>query len=156
MSRVGASAGHWLLTGVPCCTPLLRGTPGMCTPPHLPPPAACPPAGDDGASDASEAEEPRLSVPCAMVMLSCITFVVATASEFLTGSIEEVADTLNVSQGFIGMIVLPIAGNACEHITAVVVRGPAAWAPAGATPAAEGRWGAGRKPARCPQPCTVR
>lgn len=39
----------------------------------------------------------------------------------LTGSIVEVSKSTGVSQAFLGMIVLPIAGNACEHITAVVV-----------------------------------
>lgn len=40
---------------------------------------------------------------------------------FLTGSIEDVSSETKLSQAFLGMIVLPIAGNACEHITAVVV-----------------------------------
>lgn len=40
---------------------------------------------------------------------------------FLTGSIEEVSKNYGISQSFLGLIVLPIAGNACEHITAVFV-----------------------------------
>ena len=40
---------------------------------------------------------------------------------FLTGSIEEVSEGTGVNRSFLGLIVLPIAGNACEHITAVVV-----------------------------------
>jgi Ca2+/Na+ antiporter len=40
---------------------------------------------------------------------------------FLTGSIEEVSKDYGISQSFLGLIVLPIAGNACEHITAVFV-----------------------------------
>ena len=40
---------------------------------------------------------------------------------FLTGSIEEVSEGTGVNRAFLGLIVLPIAGNACEHITAVVV-----------------------------------
>ena len=40
---------------------------------------------------------------------------------FLTGSIEEVSKSYGISQSFLGLIVLPIAGNACEHITAVFV-----------------------------------
>lgn len=42
-------------------------------------------------------------------------------AEFLTGSIEEVSVTTGLGQAFLGMIVLPIAGNACEHMTAVIV-----------------------------------
>jgi hypothetical protein len=36
---------------------------------------------------------------------------------FLTGSIEEFSHKTGISQAFVGMIILPIAGNACEHIT---------------------------------------
>jgi Ca2+/H+ antiporter len=35
----------------------------------------------------------------------------------LTGAIEEVSRTSGINQAFLGLIVLPIAGNACEHIT---------------------------------------
>ncbi len=40
---------------------------------------------------------------------------------FLTGSIEDVSKSTGLGDAFLGMIVLPIAGNACEHITAVIV-----------------------------------
>ncbi len=40
---------------------------------------------------------------------------------FLTGALEAVADKSGLGQAFLGLIVLPIAGNACEHITAVFV-----------------------------------
>jgi len=40
---------------------------------------------------------------------------------FLTGALEETSKDTGVSTAFLSFIVLPIAGNACEHITAVVV-----------------------------------
>jgi Ca2+:H+ antiporter len=40
---------------------------------------------------------------------------------FLTASIEEFTRVTGLSQQFVGIIILPIAGNACEHITAVIV-----------------------------------
>ena len=40
---------------------------------------------------------------------------------FLTGALEDVAKSSGISEEFLGLIVLPIAGNACEHITAVFV-----------------------------------
>lgn len=43
------------------------------------------------------------------------------AARYLCGSIEEFSSHTGLSQAFLGIIVLPIAGNACEHITAVVV-----------------------------------
>ena len=40
---------------------------------------------------------------------------------FLTGALNDVAEKSGLSQAFLGLIILPIAGNACEHITAVFV-----------------------------------
>ena len=40
---------------------------------------------------------------------------------FLTGALEEVSKASGLNQRFLGLIVLPIAGNACEHITACFV-----------------------------------
>jgi calcium/proton exchanger cax len=68
-----------------------------------------------------EAEEPMLTLTAAILWLTGITVLVAVSSEYLTGSIEEVSHTWGLSQSFLGFIILPIAGNACEHITAVFV-----------------------------------
>ena len=40
---------------------------------------------------------------------------------FLTGALEDVSKASGLNQRFLGLIVLPIAGNACEHITACFV-----------------------------------
>ena len=40
---------------------------------------------------------------------------------FLTGALEDVSKASGLNQSFLGLIVLPIAGNACEHITACFV-----------------------------------
>lgn len=66
-------------------------------------------------------EEPALTLTAAILWLGGITVLVAILSEYLTGSIEEVSSAWNLSRSFLGFIVLPIAGNACEHITAVFV-----------------------------------
>lgn len=66
-------------------------------------------------------DHPSLSLFGALGMLGGITIIVAICSEFLTGAIEEVSKTSGLSEEFLGLIVLPIAGNACEHITAVFV-----------------------------------
>ena len=50
-----------------------------------------------------------------------VDLIVCDLHRFLTGSIEEVSKGTGVNRAFLGLIVLPIAGNACEHITAVVV-----------------------------------
>lgn len=41
----------------------------------------------------------------------------AAAAEYLTGAIEAVSESSGINQAFLGLIVLPIAGNAAEHIT---------------------------------------
>uniref|UniRef100_A0A061RX77 Vacuolar cation/proton exchanger n=1 Tax=Tetraselmis sp. GSL018 TaxID=582737 RepID=A0A061RX77_9CHLO len=78
-------------------------------------------AAEEG-DEEEEEEVPSLSVSGGFLLLGVITVVVAFMSEFLTGSIEEVSQQVPwLNQGFLGMILLPIAGNACEHITAVLV-----------------------------------
>jgi Ca2+:H+ antiporter len=42
-------------------------------------------------------------------------------SELLVHAIDGVTSTLGLSQTFLGLIVIPIIGNAAEHATAVVV-----------------------------------
>eukprot|EP00798_Chlamydomonas_sp_ICE-L_P000148 gene148-1671_t len=72
-------------------------------------------------SEDDEGEEANLSLVCALTSLTVITIIVSIASELLTGSIEEVSLHTGLGEAFLGMIVLPIAGNACEHVTAVMV-----------------------------------
>ena len=74
--------------------------------------------GDD---DEGQEHVPRLSLSCAIFSLSIITILVAICSEFLTGAIEAVSASSGINEAFLGLIVLPIAGNAAEHITAVFV-----------------------------------
>ncbi|KAG2499475.1 hypothetical protein HYH03_002422 [Edaphochlamys debaryana] len=78
-----------------------------------------PEAGSDGV--VAEAQEPMLTLGTSMVMLTIITLVVAVASEFLTSSLEEFSKSSGLGEAFLGTIILPIAGNACEHMTAVIV-----------------------------------
>ncbi|KAK9852807.1 hypothetical protein WJX84_009290 [Apatococcus fuscideae] len=66
-------------------------------------------------------EAPCLSLSGAIGGLAVITVIVAVCSEFLTGALEDVSKQSGLNQAFLGLIVLPIAGNACEHITAVFV-----------------------------------
>mmetsp|Transcript_9836 Transcript_9836/g.25120 ORF Transcript_9836/g.25120 Transcript_9836/m.25120 type:complete len:496 (-) Transcript_9836:82-1569(-) len=68
-----------------------------------------------------EIESPSYSLGGALVLMTLTTGIVAFCSEFLSNSIEEVSKDSGLSLSFIGIIILPIAGNACEHITAVLV-----------------------------------
>ncbi|KZT59713.1 hypothetical protein CALCODRAFT_554028 [Calocera cornea HHB12733] len=67
-------------------------------------------------------EEPKLMRAwVAVVLLVMIAALVATTAEFLVGSINGIVASGNISQEFVGMILLPFAGNAAEHFTAVTM-----------------------------------
>jgi Ca2+:H+ antiporter len=53
--------------------------------------------------------------------LAVITAFVAVCAEFLVGAIDSVCKSWGVSQTFVGLVLLPIVGNAAEHVTAVTV-----------------------------------
>ncbi len=56
-----------------------------------------------------------------MLVLLAATVGVAFMSEMLVGVIEHVAEAAHMSQFFIGVILIPLIGNAAEHLTAVTV-----------------------------------
>ncbi|PWY82174.1 Ca2+/H+ antiporter VCX1 [Aspergillus heteromorphus CBS 117.55] len=68
-----------------------------------------------------ETEEPQLSVPVAVFTLVISTVFVALCAEFMVDSIDALTQTGNISETFVGLILLPIVGNAAEHATAVTV-----------------------------------
>lgn len=76
--------------------------------------------GADGeGGDGEGADEPQISVKAATLLLAVTTVLVAIASEVLVQAIEGVTEKAHMSQHFIGIILLPIVGNACEHAAAV-------------------------------------
>ena len=54
-------------------------------------------------------------------VLLVVTIAVAVCAEYLVGSIDSLVETAHISKTFIGLILLPIVGNAAEHVTAIVV-----------------------------------
>ncbi|MGF1576876.1 MAG: calcium/proton exchanger [Cyanophyceae cyanobacterium] len=56
-----------------------------------------------------------------VLVLVGLAALVAVESEFLVGSIEVVVEDLGITPLFLGVILLPILGNAAEHGTAVTV-----------------------------------
>lgn len=73
---------------------------------------------DEGGGE--EEEEADLSASVAVVLLAASTLIVAACSECLVDSIEDVSEHFGLPKAFIGVILLPIVGNAAEHSTAVV------------------------------------
>lgn len=61
------------------------------------------------------------STPRAVLILALATVGVALESEILVHATEAVTESLGLSQVFLGLIVIPLIGNAAEHAAAVVV-----------------------------------
>jgi Ca2+:H+ antiporter len=70
---------------------------------------------------AEEADEPPMSQTASLILLLASTGLVALCAEFLVGSIQHLVQNSPLSEAFIGLIILPIVGNAAEHVTAVTV-----------------------------------
>ena len=68
-----------------------------------------------------EEHKPQMSRTAAVILLLISTGLVALCAEFLVGSINYLVANTDVSEVFIGLILLPIVGNAAEHVTAVTV-----------------------------------
>jgi len=68
-----------------------------------------------------EEEEPSMGPIAAAAVLIVTTVLVAVCAEYLVGSIDDIVESAHISKSFIGLILIPIVGNAAEHVTAVVV-----------------------------------
>lgn len=79
--------------------------------------------GGTGVEEAQHADddEDRLSTLAAVILLVVSTGLVALCAEFVVDSINEVVEQGAVKEAFIGLIILPIVGNAAEHVTAITV-----------------------------------
>ncbi|HEY6566832.1 MAG TPA: cation transporter, partial [Actinomycetota bacterium] len=67
-----------------------------------------------------EGEAPRWSKRKAIGMLLLATGMVALMSEFLVSSLEPALADIGLSEFFVGLILIPIIGNAAEHSSAVM------------------------------------
>ncbi|KAI9757181.1 MAG: vacuolar membrane-associated protein iml1 [Chaenotheca gracillima] len=69
-----------------------------------------------------EPEEPQLSLMSAVLTLCISTAFVGVCAEYLVGSIDALTGPGSpIGKVFVGLILLPIVGNAAEHATAVTV-----------------------------------
>lgn len=73
------------------------------------------------AEEDDEAEDPQLHFFVALATLTVCTVVIAFCAEALVSSVEAVTAGGGLSEEFVGLILLPIVGNAAEHATAVTV-----------------------------------
>lgn len=75
------------------------------------------------ATDGDHGEEPVMAKKQAMTLLIGATIMVAWMAEIMVHSIQSAADEWGLPTLFIGVILLPLFGNAAEHFTAVSVAG---------------------------------
>lgn len=79
-------------------------------------------APDSEDPDAQEdEEETHLSPWAAAGVLVVVTVLIALCADYLVDSIDALVERAHISRNFIGLILIPIVGNAAEHVTAVVV-----------------------------------
>ncbi|KAI4960127.1 hypothetical protein J4E86_001747 [Alternaria arbusti] len=84
-------------------------------------PAVSPQAAMALNEDDEDDEAPDMSIKAAIFMLLISTGLVAVCADFMSEAIEPMVESSGISQAFIGLIILPIVGNAAEHVTAVTV-----------------------------------
>ncbi|KAI1772077.1 calcium/proton exchanger [Hypoxylon cercidicola] len=75
----------------------------------------------DSNGEEGQQHEDDLSRGAAIIMLLVSTALVATCAEFMVDAIDDVVKGSALKETFIGLIILPIVGNAAEHVTAVTV-----------------------------------
>jgi Ca2+:H+ antiporter len=68
----------------------------------------------------TEDERANWSVRTALMVLLAATAVVALESELLVGALESALKDIGLSKFFVGLILVPIIGNAAEHSSALV------------------------------------
>lgn len=79
-------------------------------------------SSEDEEEDTGKPKEGDVLPPIpAFIALVIITVAVAFCAEYLVDSIDAIVERAHISKTFIGLILLPIVGNAAEHVTAVVV-----------------------------------
>lgn len=75
----------------------------------------------EGGDVAEGDEAPAWSLGKALLVLVATAAAIGWLSEILVGSLEHAVRSLGLSEVFVGLILVPIIGNAAEHSTAVVM-----------------------------------
>ena len=69
----------------------------------------------------TEKSSAKWSLKKSIFILIISTILLAIESEFLVNGIEPITESLNLSSFFVGIIIIPIIGNAAEHTTAILM-----------------------------------
>ena len=71
------------------------------------------------AQEEEEDQQEHMTPLSAIVALFIITLITSFNADFLVSAIDDVANEYKISKVFIGIVLLPIVGNAAEHVTSV-------------------------------------
>ena len=71
--------------------------------------------------DHEEEGSAKWSLKKSIIILAIATILIAIESEFLVSGVDSITATLGLSEFFVGIILIPIIGNAAEHSTAIVM-----------------------------------
>jgi len=71
--------------------------------------------------DHEEENNPKWSLRKAIVVLIGATVMIGIESEFFVGAVEPMTNAIGLSEFFVGIILVPIIGNAAEHSTAILM-----------------------------------
>ena len=69
--------------------------------------------------DHEEESQPKWSLRKAIIVLIGATVLIGIESEFFVGAVEPMTNAIGLSEFFVGIILVPIIGNAAEHNTAI-------------------------------------
>lgn len=72
-------------------------------------------------SEHVEEVEAKWSISKSIIVLLVCTIAIALESEYLVSSVEPMTESLGLSKFFVGIIIIPIIGNAAEHSTAILM-----------------------------------
>jgi len=78
-------------------------------------------AFSEGGDVAHHEAPPDWSLRKSLVVLVVVAVTIGVLSEFLVSSTQEAVSSLGLSEIFVGLIVIPIIGNAAEHSSAVLM-----------------------------------
>jgi Ca2+:H+ antiporter len=78
-------------------------------------------SGDPVTREPAEVHHAKWNARTAVIVLAAATIGVVFLSEVLVGAVEHVTETLGLTEFFIGIILIPLIGNAAEHLVAVQV-----------------------------------
>ena len=68
-----------------------------------------------------EEEHKKASLPRAIILLLASTVCIAVISEIFVGTVEPMAESAGLHTAFVGIILVPIIGNAAEHSSAIIM-----------------------------------